>query len=422
MKIIVYNNINKQKRDNMKSIKNFLKSASIFFVGHILSKIMVFFTLPIITFYISPEAYGKYDLSLNIIQLLVTVTFSNIWSAIMRYMFDSSDYTHKAHIVSNGIVAFLTLLSLYSLASCLILPYFSVDYPWLLYLLGIFIGVDNVYGHIVRGYGENRLFALSGIVDTIVSMSLSLVFVMQYKLSYEALYTSALIGILSKLFIIEQGLRVLKQVKFAHIDITIIKHMLVFAVPLSINSAAYWFLTSYNRVLISEQLSFSDNGLLAVAMKIAGPISVIAVCLQMAWQELAFKHSTKAVDESNEMFYSDAINLYIKFLTILTSFTIFGLYMLFPIIMSPDYLKAIHLVPWCVLATALMVYSAFLGDIFGALKKTKFLFITLLLSSFVNFAILSCGIKIMGIYAAPIALIVSFFINCFFHSLYYFTV
>ena len=128
----------------MNIIKKFLKSASIFFVGHVLSKLMVFFTLPIITFYISPEVYGKYDLSLNIMQLLAMVTFSNIWSAIMRYMFDCSNCANKARIVSNGIGVFLTFLAPYSVASYFVYQYVAVEYPWLLYLAGIFIGIDNV--------------------------------------------------------------------------------------------------------------------------------------------------------------------------------------------------------------------------------------------------------------------------------------
>ena len=54
--------------------------------------------------------------------------------------------------------------------------------------------------------------------------------------------------------------------------------MLIFSLPLCMNSVAYWFLTSYNRVAISNVLSVSENGLYSIAGRFSSFITLFTTC------------------------------------------------------------------------------------------------------------------------------------------------
>ena len=72
----------------MKDFIKFIKSSGIYFFGNILTKLISFLLLPIYTKFINPTDYGTYDLMIAYITFFTSVLFLDIWSGIMRFMFD----------------------------------------------------------------------------------------------------------------------------------------------------------------------------------------------------------------------------------------------------------------------------------------------------------------------------------------------
>lgn len=46
--------------------------------------------------------------------------------------------------------------------------------------------------------------------------------------------------------------------------------MAKYAIPIGLNALCYWFIQSYNRVVISQELSLYDNGIFSVAARFGG--------------------------------------------------------------------------------------------------------------------------------------------------------
>ena len=62
----------------------FVKSFGLYFLGNILSKIIMFILLPVYTDYLPPEELGYYDVANTYLNLLVTFLFVDIYVGIMQ--------------------------------------------------------------------------------------------------------------------------------------------------------------------------------------------------------------------------------------------------------------------------------------------------------------------------------------------------
>ena len=88
----------------MNEKKAFIKSTIAYFFGNILSKLIVFFMLPLYTAYISPADYGYYDLTKTYIDLFCSILFLDIWSGTLRFMFDSNQHSDKFKTIYSSLL------------------------------------------------------------------------------------------------------------------------------------------------------------------------------------------------------------------------------------------------------------------------------------------------------------------------------
>ena len=66
------------------------KTLLIYGIGIIFSKILVFLMVPIYTRIFLLFDYGYYDFIILDVQMLVSISFIEIWSGILRYMFSKN--------------------------------------------------------------------------------------------------------------------------------------------------------------------------------------------------------------------------------------------------------------------------------------------------------------------------------------------
>lgn len=392
----------------MKDFLKFIKSSGIYFVGNILTKLISFFLLPIYTKYINPTDYGTYDLMIAYITFFTSVLFLDIWSGIMRFMFDYNKIKDKYKAIFTGSSIFVISTIVYSLSIFILSRFVKVDYIIYIYLYGLLMNLQNLSSFIVRGLGKNITYVVSGMASTLITLTSNIVFLVFLKWDYSSLYISACLGFLISSIINFKSVDYFRKDFYKYFNKDIFVNLLKFSLPLCLNSTAYWFLTSYNKVVITNNLSVYDNGLYSVAAKFSVAITLLTSCFQMAWQEISY---SKGIDKNNENFYSEAINLYIKFLTLGILGLISVVYLIFPFMVDHQYSEAKNIIPLYLLATLASSLSSFIGNIFGAIKHTRSIFITMVISSLVNITIINLLINQIGINAASISLFIGFMIN-----------
>lgn len=387
----------------------FLKSTGIYLLGNVLSKALAFILLPLYTKYISPADYGAYDLGMAYNTFIYSVLFLDIWSGVMLYIFDYKD-KEKNSPVTVGMTIFSISSILYAVVLFLLGFVLNIEYKEFLFLLGFITSFQQVVGYVARANGKNSYFVICGLVGSLITLVLNIVLVSILHMNYSALYISSIVGLLINALLLAQLVGFWKMVRREYFDKILFKEMLTFSLPLSINSAAYWFLTGFNRVVISQQLSVADNGLYAVATKFSSMLQLVTTCFQMAWQELSFS-KTKMNREDMGKFYTRALNEYIKFLY-------FGLILLLPVIkviypyvIDAKYASAVDLIPLAIYATFFSSISSFLASIINTLRKNKIIFTTTLVAAIVNVIVIMLLIDKIAIQAANISLCVGFIVN-----------
>lgn len=393
----------------MNNLVKFLKSSGIYFVGNVLTKMVSFFLLPLYTTYIPTEQSGYFDLSYSYISILIPIIFLEIWSAIMRFTFDYIKGEDRYKPLFNGLLIFAASLAIYIAAAFLLGAIVQIDYLIYIFFYGLFTALQTCYSYIVRTFGYNVIFAVSGIVGSIVNSVSNIIMILVFDMTITSLYLAAILGLFVQVVIMECKMQLLRHLSIKQFDKDMIKQMVVFSLPLSLNTACFWFLSSYNRVGVSNILGLEANGIYSAAAKFTYVIGLVSNCFSMAWQELVYSLGNEK--ENKSRLYTIASNYYIKFL-------MYGLLLLIPVVqvvfpwfIKNDYQAAFSLIPLYLLATVANIYSTFLGNIFGAEKKTSIIFTSTLVAAVVNVGLFHALVGSMGIQAANIALFFGFLVN-----------
>lgn len=393
----------------MNTLSRFIKSSGIFFIGSMLSKVIVFFLLPIYTAYIPTEGYGYYDLSVTYISVVTSILFFDIWSTVMRYMYDSKEFEYKYKVINSGGLIFLFSTLAYIILGIIVSNLIDVQYLLLIFLYGIINNIMLMYSFIARGFEKNTDFVVSGIINTII-MALSNVFmIVVLKMDYSSLYIAAIFGYVCQIIYLELRLHIIHNIRLKLFDKKLTKMMLRYTLPLCLNSVAYWLLTSYNRVVISQVLTVSDNGIFAVGNKFAAIIALATTCFTYAWQDVTFSRNID--DPTNGTFYTKACELYFKFMCAGTALAIPVVKIIFPYMVGESYMLAAQLVPLSLITAAISAYSTFVGNIFYAIKNTKAIFISMVASSIVNLLLCNRLIRVLGLNGANLSILISFIVN-----------
>ena len=83
----------------MKALVNFLRTSAIFFVGSILSKIIIFIMLPIYTKYLLTDEYGYFDVSNTYITIITWVVFLELSPAIVKFLLKNENDEFRNEVI-----------------------------------------------------------------------------------------------------------------------------------------------------------------------------------------------------------------------------------------------------------------------------------------------------------------------------------
>ena len=389
--------------------RRFIKNSIIFLIGSTLSKVVTFFLLPLYTKYIPPDAFGYYDLSITYSTVATSLLFFDIWITTMRYMYDEDNIKWRHKVVASGYSIF-TASSLLMLLAYVILSYaIEIKYIFLIFGYAISLNLHNMFTYPARGFGRNLEFAISGILNTLVNVLSNIVLIIWLNVDFSALYISAIIGNIAQSLYLEMKIGIVRNIGIKKLDFSLVKKMLIYTLPLSINSVAYWLLTGFNKIIINNVLTAEYNGYYAIGHKFGYAITLVTSCFTFAWQDLSFSRS--ADDESNGKYYSKACRLYMLFLGLGIVVMMPGFNVIFPLFVDESYAIAKTTIPLFLITATISAYSNFIGNIFYALKDTKTLFISMIVSCLVNLGLCYPFILLWGLNGANLSIIISFIIN-----------
>ena len=389
----------------MNEWKKFITTSGLYFLGNILPKSFSFLLLPIYTKYLNPSDYGYYDVVIAYLSIITSVLFLDIWNAVLRFMFQNRGDAKYNPVYSGGVI-FLASILVYSIVLLSIQYFIEIKYFVLVFINGLSLTIQSYYSSVARGLRRNKVFAFSGIISTLIAAISNLIMIVFMGMDYSALYLSSIISIAVQLLILELSVKLIKNYSADRIDSALMKQIFLFAAPLCLNSLSFWLLSSYNRVAVASYLNVYENGLFSIASKFSAILVMASMCFSMAWQETAF--SKNGTSEEKGVFFSNALNLYIKFILISTLIILPTIWVIFPYFIDSNYGKAKSYIPLYLIGTMMSILSNFLGTIFGNIMKPKIVLISTLMGSVVSIASMHGLITVFGVNGANLSFILGF--------------
>lgn len=386
------------------------KSTIIYTIGDSIGKAIPFILLPIITRYLTPTDYGVLTNFSVLVQIFTAICALNTYSAL-TVSYYKLDNDSLSSYLSNLLYLIVFLASICMVVSLLftnyIYRYSGIPTLWqnLALLSAVATCVFTLYTSLLRM--QNRVFQFNGvqISQSLLSAVLAIGFVVFLKWNWQgrvlSIVIAASISMLLSLVLMRKA-----RYLFKKININEMKEAFFFGLPLLPHTLSFWFKSGMDKIIITNYIGFSANGVYSIAVTLGGIIGIFTGSFFNAYTPLMFK-DLSIIDISQE---NEAITIKKKLVKITYLFTAvllavcIGSYFIMkfaiPLLFTGEYLDAIQLMP-LVMTTIYFegMYSIVSGYIFYR-KKTKILGAITFLSSMVQILMTLFFVKNFGIMGA----------------------
>lgn len=392
----------------MEKYRFLIRNAAIISVGTLLSKCVVFFMVRFYTGILTPAEYGTGDLLITTVSLLTPFVSFGIADGVFRFL---PEYAQDSKSVfSIGIYTIACGFALFSL----LLPFFGhfADfraYLPLLLLLTIASCCHAVCGQYVRAAGDTVLYALQGLLNTILVVTLNLLFLAKLDLGITGYVLSVGIADLGSTVFLIVKCRLWSQLTLRP-DRTILRRMLRYSIPLIPTTVFWWITSASDRYMITFLLGGSANGIYTVANKLPTILTLFAGVLMQAWQYSAVREAG-STQENQVRFYTNVWQVFSSTMFLAASILIAGAKPEIRFLADEPYFEAWHYVPLLCAAMLFCAFTSFFGSVYTVTQKSGISFWTSFLGAAANILLNLLLIPSpLGIYGAAAATFFSYFL------------
>ncbi|MDE6035221.1 MAG: oligosaccharide flippase family protein [Ruminococcus sp.] len=385
---------------------NFVKNTLILSIGTFLPKAAAFFTLPVLTGYLTKEEYGTYDIITILVSLLLPAVTLQIQTAAFRFLLEhKEDEEYKKKIITNIFsltvpVSVITLIILYFILHntsvmirlCMCIYYFS-----------------DILFHttiqISRGIGNNLNYSVSAIINAVGKMVFVIILVKFLKMGLSGAVIALCVSTTLAFVYIAWKIRLHHYIDRKLIDGSCIKEMIKYSWPIVPNELSLWVMNASDRMIVKEVMGIAYTGVLAASTKIPSLINLAQNAMVLAWQENA---SITANDEDASKYYSDMFKVMTNLQMGVYSIVVASTPILFRILIKGEYSEAYYQIPVLCLSIYFSGLATFLGGIYVGKKATKSIAYTTISAAVINIVIDLLTIHHIGLYAASISTLISY--------------
>lgn len=386
--------------------KKLIGNSFIFAIGNLGSKLISIILVPLYTYYLTTVEYGTVDLITTTTSLLLPIISLSIFDAVLRFTMDKENPTDA--VFTNALV--ITFLgTFFVILSYPILKKLNVfnDLLIFMYILLILQAFQSVSAQFVRAIGKVKVFAMNGILMTIITGLMNVILLVNLKMGISGYLLAMVISnFVSILYLTLVG-KTYKFVNLKRINKKIASSMLLYCIPLIPNALMWWVVNASSRYFIRFFVGASANGLFAVANKIPSLLSILNQIFSQAWQLSAIEeYDSKKKSE----FYSEVFKFFSMFMFLGTSLILVFIKRIMFFAVAPDFYNAWKFVPFLLLGVVFSSFSGFLGTNYIAAKKTGGVFKTSIIGGIVNVVSNLVFVPFIGTNGAGISTMISFFV------------
>lgn len=389
----------------MSRFKLFIENFLVYGLGGMISKIVPFIMLPIVTRLMPNTFYfGLNDISTVVISFGQALAIMGMYDALFRMFFEKNSQDYKKEIcsttltftlITSAVIFFVMILFREQLAT---LFFSDRKYANLLCLsaMSILIGATNsIVSAPTRMQNKRKIFLITNFLSPVISYSISIPLLIKgYYII--ALPLASILSVLS----VEIIFAILNRGWFSlRINKKYLKEMLIIALPLVPNFLVYWVFNSSDRIMISKLIGTDWNGVYAVGAKIGQISQLIYTAFAGGWQFFAF--TTMKDDDQVKM--TSNIFEYLGVVTFSSGMIMASLSkIVFKLLFSEEYIAGYIVMPYLFVAPLLLMLYQVVVNQFLIIKKTWPSVIILAVGAITNIVINAILIPKIGIEGAAL--------------------
>lgn len=365
-----------------------------------------FLLLPLYTALLSTEEYGIVDLFTTYIALILPLVCWQLDQGIFRFMIDCREDETKtkalfSSITSVNVVQALAVVLIYL---CL-QPFSSSEYKIYL-LIGVVLNIfSGLLMQFARGLGDMLAYSVSSFLTAASTVVLNVVFVAVLKLGAHGMFIATMCGIAINCIYLFFKLKAWKYYKPKLVDLSLIKEVCGYSLPLVPNQISGWILSASDRTIIAKFLSVAENGVYSVANKFSNLVGTFYGFFNLAWVETVSVHYN---DSDRDEFIGDMMetvsNLFVSICVGIIAIMPF----VFPVMVNQQYGNAYYQIPILLIAVIFQILVGLYSAIYIALKKSSTIARTTIAGAIINVLVNLALIRFIGLYAASISTLVSY--------------
>lgn len=381
-----------------KIFKALAKDTIMLLIGSGSGLLVSFFMIPVYTSVLSTTAFGISDLINTTVSMLLPIVSLNIFTAVFRWTLEEN--ANKSEIFSNGL--FVTIVgAVFFVFLGMVSSVLHVKYIWAIGLITGSMALVNFFQNFYRGGDKLHLYAVSGIVGSVVKALLNVLLMIVFKFGlFGYLISIILSNCCIILFLIFFGKASLYWDR-RKISKTAIYEMFKFSIPMIPNAFTWWMTNDISRIIILMFLGPAANGLYAIANKIPSMIFTIFNLFQNAWQISSVK-AAKEKEEANKI-YSIIFNGVVALMIFGSAIIVSIVKVFMSYYVSETFFEGWKIIPILLLTALASNVSNFLGTTYLVNKSTSGLFTTTLWGTFANLFLSFALIPSFGIKGAAIS-------------------
>ncbi|MBQ9086835.1 MAG: polysaccharide biosynthesis C-terminal domain-containing protein [Clostridia bacterium] len=391
----------------MGKYKRLMSNTAILGAGTFASKVLVLLLMPFYTGILSTAEFGTADLISQTANLLMPLAAVGICDGIFRFTLDAAaDGESKKRILSTGMAILLAgsallcgviqLLRLFDLLS---------GYLLLITLYVIAANLHAAFANYIRALGKTTLFAVQGIVNTMLTVLLNVLFLLVFDMGSTGYVLSVVIADFTMAIVLFVAARLYRDLSWRLADKQTARDMLKFSVPY-IPTTVLWLITSVSdRYVVAAYCGEATNGLYAAAYKLPTLLTLVSGVFVEAWH---FSTVKDAGEEEKSSFFG---TVYVNFMSVMfmgASVLVAGAKIFTRILLSDSYYASWQYVPMLTMAMVFSTLVSFLGSVYFLKKKSTLSMLTALAGAVINVVLNFVLIPSHGAMGAAVATFISY--------------
>lgn len=385
--------------------KILLSNTFVLAIGNAVIKLLAFILMPLYTAVLTTEEYGMAELLNNLIEIALPIVTLCIVEALFRFSIDSS--CDCSELFRNGI--FVVLIGdIFLCIICKIIDRFTVA-PYMNYFILLYIAnsVYKLFAQLARGLGEIKKFTCAGVINAGVLIFCNYIFLVKFGGGVEGYLVSYIIAYFIASIYVFFSAKEYRLIKFGKINLELLKSMLAYGIPNSINMLGWWINNVSDRYILLFFYGTGTAGLYTAAAKLPAMLNLFATIFQQAWEY----SSSKEIEEHNgSTFFTNVFIIYSTFCIMVCAFLNFLIPFISKIVLQGEFYAAWRYVPLLLFAATLGCFSTYLGTFYCAIKKTRMAMLSTLAGTSVNIVLNFILIPRIGIFGAIYSTVICYLI------------